>query len=236
MRLFRLAPRLSSVSRRARALALCAFVSALIAPGIATATVITSASDPALLGALVEDFDGEATGEFSVRDFPPLGDGFTITGIGGDLRIAGTWCGNFGSSGNCLETNSSGGVNDDFDVLFDGVGVSAFGFDVMALDTDWTIQTFDASDVMLGQYTLSSQSPALSGNDRRGFFGVTENAPIKYFTVRSAGADDWALVDNLRFKPVPEPGTALLAGLGLIGLALVRPNETARARRRTNRD
>ena len=195
----------------------------LLVPASAQATRILSSSDAALSGALIADFDAEATGDFGSRVFAIGTESFTVTGVGGDLRIGGNWCGNFGTSGNCLETNSAGGTNDHFDVIFDGVGVSAFGFEVNALDTEWTVETFDVNDVLLGSYTIDSQSPGLTGNDRRGFFGAVETAPVKYFTVRSPGADDYVLVDDLRVVATPEPGTAMLMGLGLVGLALVRP-------------
>ena len=134
------------------------------------------------------------------------------------MQIDATWCDDFGTTGSCLGTNSSSGVNDDFDVTFTGDGVSAFGFEITALDIDWTIQTFDVTDTLLGTYVISSQSPGLTGFNRAGYFGATEASPIKYFTVRSAGGD-WALVDDFSYAPVPEPSAAVLAVLGLMGLS-----------------
>ncbi|MEM9175522.1 MAG: PEP-CTERM sorting domain-containing protein [Myxococcota bacterium] len=207
-----------SLPRRSTFFALL-LVAALCAPAQALAALITSASDAALSGALVQTFDAAATGDFSDRTFLIGGDGFTITPVSSTLRIGGNWCDDFGTTGNCLETySSSTGSNDEFDVVFTGAGVSAFGFDVTALDTDWTIETYDENDVLLGTYTVLSQSPTLSGFDRRGYFGATETSAIQRFTVRSSGAD-YALIDNVAYVPTPEPGTGVLAGLGLMGLA-----------------
>jgi hypothetical protein len=193
----------------------------MIASGNAGATLITSAGDTALVGALVEDFDSYSPFYFASQSFPSGADGFTVTSLSGDLHMDDEYCGSFGTAGSCLDTLNSGGVgNDDFDVVFAGPGVSAFGFDLSALDTDWTVETYDINDILLGSYVIASQSPALSDFDRRGYFGATESQPIQYFTVRSGG-NDRALIDNFAFVPVPEPGAGLLAGLGLVGLASV---------------
>lgn len=204
----------------------------LLAPTAALATLLSGPGDPALAGALVQDFDGEAVGYFSTRSFLIGADGFDVTALANDIHLDATWCDDFGTSGGCLDTLSSGGgANDDFDVVFTGSGVSAFGFALNALDTDWTIETYDASDNLLGSYVVASQSPGLSGFARRGWFGATESVPIQSFTVRSAG-NDRALIDDFAYVPVPQPGTGLLAGLGLIGLASVGRTPRASGHRR----
>ena len=203
---------------------------ALFAPSAAVAALITAPSHPALAGALLQNFDSEATGDFASRSFMIGADGFTITPLANTMQVEGGWCDDFGTSNNCIGTYSAGnGANDDFDVVFTGAGVSAFGFALNALDRDWTITTYDASDNQINQYIYLSQSPGLSGFSRRGYFGATEVVPIQYFTVRSSGGSDWALIDDFSYAPIPEPGTALLAGLGLLGLASVgRPKRTRR--------
>ena len=207
--------------RRLVAAAAFFFVS-LQASGAQT-LLISSAGDPALAGALVQDFDGEAADTFFASQTFLIGtDGFTVTPLAGELHLDDVYCAQFGTSGTCLDTmNSANGANDDFDVIFTGGGVSAFGFALNALDTDWTVETYDASDNLLSTYVIPSQSPGLTGNARRGYFGATESQPIQYFTVRS-GADDRALIDDFAyvpFVPAPEPNTTVLLGLGLLLLA-----------------
>ena len=198
-----------------------------LAPGNAFGLLITNAGDAALTGALIQDFDSTVANSYLTSQTFLIGtDGFTVTPISREIHIDNQYCGSFGTFGNCLDTmNNSGQANDDFDVVFTGVGVTAFGFDLNALDNDWTIQTYDTNDVLLGTYVISSQSPGLTGFNRRGYFGATEALPIQYFTVRSAG-NDRALIDNFAYAvPVPEPNVAMLLGLGLLTLAGTRFRE-----------
>ncbi len=171
----------------------------------------------------MQDFDGEATDTYFTSQTFSIGlDGFTVAPISAELHIDNQFCAGFGTTGNCLDTVDAGGQpNDDFDVIFTGSGVTAFGFPLNALDLDWTVETYGASNNLLGTYLIASQSPGLTGFNRQGYFGATEVEPIQYFTVRSAG-DDRALIDDFSYVPVPEPNVAMLLGLSLLTLAGTR--------------
>ena len=223
-------PTRSAVARRALELGLALSLAALgsAVPRDAAALRINSASDSALTGALTQTFDAIPVGYFTSQSFLTGANGFTIATVAGDVHIDDVYCGDFGTSGRCFDTVNSGGTaNDDFNVTFTGSGVRAFGFAINALDGDWTVQTFAAGNVLLNTYVINSQSPGLTGNNRRGYFGATESQSIQSVQVRSAAASDRALIDNFAFVPAPEPGTALLVGFGLALLAGSRSRRLA---------
>ncbi len=148
-----------------------------------------------------------------------------------DQDVDDVFCGAFGTTGRCLDTvSSTGAANDDLDVVFTGGGVLAFGFALNALDIAWTITTYGVGDVLLGTYVVDSQSPGLTGNARRGYFGATEGVAIQSFRIRSTGSDR-ALIDDFAYVPAPEPGAAMLVGLGLAWLAAARSPGAGRADR-----
>ena len=221
---------LSGIATRLSAVALAVAAFSPLAPSDAEAARINSAGDPALAGALVQDFNTAPLAAFASQSFLIGSDGFTISSTTSNLQITNSFCSNFGTTGGCFDTiNSSGAANDDFDVVFTGSGVSAFGFAINALDISWTVTTYGAGNVLLNTYVINSQSPGLTGNNRRGYFGATETAAIQYFQVRSTAGSDRALIDDFAYLPVPEPGAAVLIGLGLAFLAGSRSRLAGRA-------
>ena len=211
---------MSTKAKRLLAVATAVAAFSPLAPTDAEATRINSAADPALSGALVQNFNAAPLAAFTSQSFLIGANGFTISATTSDLQITNTFCSNFGTTGACLDTiNASGTANDDFDVVFTGAGVSAFGFAINALDINWTVTTYGAGNVLLGTYVINSQSPGLVGDLRRGYFGATETAAIRSIQIRSTTASDRALIDDFAYVPVPEPSAAVLVGLGLVCLA-----------------
>lgn len=218
-------------SRAGRLVAAALLVVALspLAAFDAEAARIDDATDPALAGALVQTFDAAPVGYFASQSFLIGTDGFTISALSSNVHIDDVFCDDFGTSGRCFDTVASGGAaNDDVDVVFTGAGVLAFGFALNALDVGWTVTTYGAGDVLLGTYVVASQSPGLTGNARRGYFGATETVAIQSFRIRSTGSDR-ALIDDFAYVPVPEPSAAVLIVLGLAFLARSRRHREARA-------
>lgn len=223
------APRCGYRAGRLVAAVLAVLTLAPLAASDAGATQINSAADPALAGALVQTFDAVPVGYFASQSFLIGTRGFTISALSSNVHIDDVFCDDFGTSGRCFDTVNSGGTaNDDVDIVFTGAGVLAFGFALNALDVAWTVTTYGAGDVLLGTYVVASQSPGLTGNARRGYFGATETAAIQSIRIRSTGSDR-ALIDDFAYVPVPEPGAAVLIGLGLAFLARGRRRLAASA-------
>ena len=81
---------------------LAVLVLGLGVPRPAHATFISSAGDPALAGATIYDFDSDP-GDlfFTTRTFDTA---FIFTADANELHIDDTFCAQFGTSGNCLDT------------------------------------------------------------------------------------------------------------------------------------
>lgn len=186
-----------------------------LAAGEASALSIflNSASAPELAGSVAYDFDDQADDTYFTST-TVFGGQLTINANNGQLWFDDQWSTQFGTTGISLDTNNN--VANDFEFVFTSE-VSAFGFAVNALDVDWTMEIFDTSDALIDTFTIPNQV-ALGGFNRRGFAGAFSDSPIKRVRVRTLGGSDRALIDNIRVSVVPEPGTATLIWLGLLGL------------------
>jgi len=102
--------------------------------------------------------------------------------------------------------------------------VTAFGF--YLIDNDFTgvrISAFDASGTLLE--TLIAPQVSEGGRTYRGI-KAPMGSTISYLIIDGEdGVDlDSSFIDDLSFTPVPLPGTLLLLGTGLVGLAGIRRN------------
>lgn len=181
--------------------------------GLAQAAPITAENDPALNGSTLINFESVATGEYALLDL----NGVDIQGVGGTMTICdgcGGGGGAYGDQGRSLQ--NTGGSPTSFNLIFDDV-VSAFGLIGGAYNNGWTYTAYDSFNNVLE--TLQVNSPCCGG-----FFQGIAQQGIK--RVNLSGYGDWVVFDNLRFvaqtSDVPEPGSLLLLGLGLISLVLSR--------------
>ena len=111
--------------------------------------------------------------------------------------------------------------------------MSAFGFELGATNVTTQLTAYDAADNVLETLAIPKQVATLP-YPFSGFYGLASStANIAKFSVTSVG-DNWSL-DDLQYKvgttvsptPVPEPGTAGLLGLSVLGGAFIRRRRLA---------
>lgn len=198
------------------------FAMCFMAASPAHAIFITSAADSALVGGNVITFTGQANGVYE-----PL----TIDGVtfGPKVEIGST---NYGVGGihQAVPYLSNGyftiGTSDSFytaplNFSF-SQDISAFGFYVGAVNSDWSLAAYDSSNNMLDQaYTVPGGNPGGGA-----FYGIsTPGSSIAYAILSTGTAQDYIFIDDFTTGPqntnaVPEPATMVLLGTGLAGMAL----------------
>lgn len=173
----------------------------------ASATLITSATDPTLNGSTLIDFNSEALGGFTSRTFN--GD---VT-FNGSMNVETTYSGGYGSTGAYLGTPQGGS----FDIVFANV-VSAFGFSWGAADKSWTMSLFDASNVLIDTLNIAAQTSPYVG-----FIGANGGGISR--VSMTASSFDYILLDDFQYvttASVPAPTALTLIGLGLAGIRFSR--------------
>ncbi|HWU53895.1 MAG TPA: PEP-CTERM sorting domain-containing protein [Rhizomicrobium sp.] len=214
--------------------ACAAFVCTLAVP--ATAFPITSALDPALTGATLQDFESATPGNFVTQTYG----GLTVTAINSlyanpaSFSIANDYAGQYNTRG--LQHISNFG--DEFQELrFDFANpTSAFGFLFGASDSTWILDAYNSSNTLLDTFSI----PATHASNAGDFFGLGGLGGASYATLTqvqdgayAGGGVDYVFVDNFTYeggkieRRVPEPLTVSIFGAGLAGALVLRRRRKA---------
>jgi len=204
-------------------------VAALLALTAATAANATSisgngnpASDPALAGGTQVTFSGLTNGSYPSLDLGAV----TISGVGGNVNIDTTYAGQYNTTGTYLDNNQ--GSTTDLLFTFDSA-VSAFGFNLGAHDSSWTITAYNGA-TLLDTFTFG----AIGGSNAGEYYGLSVPG-ITSAHLSTTDSYDWILLDNFTFvtggtsSGVPEPTTwaMMLVGFGAVGFSLRRRKPAA---------
>jgi hypothetical protein len=212
---------------RLLAAALLALLALLPRPAGATVIFITSEMPSGGFESLSihETFEAISPKDTSLASFASAG--ITYAPVTGNVFVSSPGYANYGIPGATTSSILTSNGNEYFTVT-PGFTVRSLGFDIYTISEPGNPNSVaGADDVVVSVLTAGGTTvlnlPAPMGNF--GFLGVISDDPILSLTwqadlggVRNTG------IDNLRVAeaPIPEPGTLLLIGSGLVGLAARR--------------
>lgn len=221
----------------------------------AWADLITSSSDAAVVSLPVIDFESQSLSNYDSGHSLTIGSGTTVTfqAMDSHFQITDGHYGSFGNFSGWYNTTGHFLSNGFYSGLGNGPGfmqlkisfsdpVSAFGFNMGAIDNYWTLAAYTSGGVQIESDTLPlpvyNYGQGIVSSNTGEFYGIKSEAEIiSYvlltntgkplpFSTSYPGGYDWIFIDNLRSPvsdiPVPIPSAALLLGSGLLGLAGLR--------------
>jgi len=168
---------------------------------------------PGLVGSTVIDFESPAAGTYSTLTLS----GVTFTPDSGNLMwVDGTYVGDYNTFGRqSLHNNYDPQSFNTLTFNFNGT-TSGFGFFWGASDDQWTLTAYDSSHNPIESFLL----PITHGSNAGDFVGLLDPG-IASATLSGTGGD-YIFIDNFEFNPTsstPEPGSLLLLGSGIVGIA-----------------
>jgi len=186
---------------------------------VVRADIITSASDPALAGATVIEFESAPKGTHASLTIGEV----TFTGVDRSLRIDDSYSGWYSTTGSYLDNWAY------FDPGFSSMridfaaDVSAFGFNWGGADSAWSLTAYNAFGDSLGVYNLPAAvdpDPPYGGAfvGLGGFGSCIDHAVLSWPDPDPLDPSDydWIFIDNFMYQQVvPVPGAVLLGVLGL---------------------
>lgn len=170
---------------------------------------------PGLVGSTVIDFESPAAGTYTTLTLS----GVTFTPDTGNLMwVDSAYMGVYNTFGTqSLHNNYNPQSFNVLTMQFTGT-TTGFGFFWGASDTQWTLTAFDSSHNPIESFLL----PITHGSNAGDFVGLLDPG-IASATLAGTGSD-YIFVDNFEFNSgssTPEPGSLLLFGSGIVGIAVV---------------
>ena len=177
-----------------------------------------------LAGGSVIDFEtneiGAASATFNYTDVSMAGNNV--------LRVTNAFNGSFNVTGNGMALTSNDRTQS---VTFNFLSpVDAFGFNLGGTDLEWHLAAYSSTGTILDELSIPSYSDSNMGE----WFGISAPGIVSARLFNTAfnigsnqGTVDYVVLDNFTYvSAVPEPGTFILMGVGiLIGLQRIRKNK-----------